>query len=113
MQWSSLERRFLRQLPNPGNDGARPVRIVNDFRKRVTNLLKVRRSRWPAFSRTLRRGFQQTQTGIGIIYDCSEWLVNLMGNGGGQFAHGAHPADVREIRLHLPQRCRSEEHTSE
>jgi len=78
MQWSSLERRFLRQLPNPGNDALALVRIVNDFRQRRLELLESPLS-LPA---RLRQGassrLREPRTGIGIMTTDCERLVDFM-----------------------------------
>jgi len=81
------------RLPNPRDDGTRAIGIVNYFRQRVPNFCQM----WCAFRKKI-------ETGIGVVEDRGERLVDFMGDGSGQFAHRGHASDMSELRLRLLQR---------
>src|SRR5205814_9049756 len=70
---------------------------------RFSNFFKVRSAAQPALARALRRGVQEADTGIGIIDDRGERLVDLMCYGGGQFTHGGQPCHMSKFSLRLAQ----------
>jgi len=63
------------------------------------------RQRFPNFFQVGSTCGQKADTGIGVVDHGGERLIDLMGDGGGQFAHGRQPGHVSEIRLRLAQRC--------
>src|SRR5260221_334088 len=93
IQKQLLDGRLFCQLPNPRDDIARAVGIVDYLPQRFSNFFKVRS--------TVR---QEADTSIGVVDDCGEWLVDFMGYGGSQFAHGGHTRYMSELRLRLMQR---------
>ena len=80
-RWASLE-----EPADPGDDRARPVRVLDDVLQRRSDLGQVR----------VLPG-QQLFGGPGVADDGEERLVHLVGDGGHHLAHGIHPGGVREL----------------
>jgi hypothetical protein len=92
VQGSPLDRRFSGQLPDPRNDVAGALGIVDYLSQRLTDIVKARVA--------IR---QEADAGIGIIDNGGEGLIDLMGDRRGHFTHGGHPTDVRKVSLRLAQ----------
>ena len=84
---------FPGERSQAADDVARLVAAPQDARDRVPRFVKIR-----------LLAVQPSQAGVGVGRDGGEGLVDLMGNGGDQFAHGRQPRDAGEFRLSVSQR---------
>ena len=91
--WVSCGPDFLRQRPKAADHVAGTVSLPHDTRDGIPRCGKVRLV-----------PVQPAQTGAAAGYDRRQGLVDLMGNGGEQFAHRRQPRGADEFRLGVSQR---------